>query len=542
MLGILTIVAPSPSVGQDLDAIQAGLAAAEAAHRAGDSGRALALYDQVLTTDANNDRALQESARLLWSSWSRAEALKRYERVAALRPLDREETIEFATWLVDSEQAARALKMVSPIARQPPFDRAAVLAEGRALSGSGRRRQARRSAAELLAENPNDIDALNLMAASHHWGDTPEFAREWYERVLALDPENFAAQLGMSGLLARGDPAAARRIVDEMVQRHGRNKWIDGIDASLRGFRRPTMATGYYEKGTDADRFDVYFGQLSWDLSNARRLELTAASSRSRLGPPGTPEGTVQSGQAVWEFPVRPKHRLSIKGGLANRTDTRGESGVTPYGSATYAWGVGERTQGEISAGADPYVLALSTLGGVVDVVGVSANATRSFASAFSIKAAASMAKVLVKDGSDGDRWEARLDMRRVWRIRDLVPVEASYSFHHFEHPTGIATPGYFAPRRFTAHSLKGGVSGAVPPRLTGRRLSFSVSATYMKMAYGETRDTSLGGTFMAAFHLGNGVEIGALLVRSNGSMTVGWPAAVATEIGFGLRYVPPRR
>jgi tetratricopeptide (TPR) repeat protein len=517
------------------------LAAAAAARAAGDDARALQSYDQALAAEPRNATALRESARILWRLWNRAEALRRYRALAAVRPLDADEAAEFAGWLVDNAEPGPVLALVDPLLEQTPGHRGLRLARARALSALERRGEARAEALRVLERYPDDVEACNLIAGTYHWGGQPEFAREWYERALAADPGNFAAELGLSTLDATADPRAAAGAVDRMVARHGHNVWIDQVATSLASDARPTLATGYYERESEQERFRVVFGQLTWKLGSARSLELTAAQAVSRIGS-SIDDGTLASGQAVYTFPGGPRQRWIAKGGLALRTDEAGASRLSPYGAATWEWGVGEKLRGQIAAGADPYVLAVTSLTGALDIAGTSALVQRRFASGFSLEARGGAALLLLADAPDGHRWEAQFKARQEWRLFGRAPADLSYSYSHFEHPDPVQSPGYFAPRRFSSHTLQAGVSGAIPPRLSGRRFAFSVSAAYSRMSYATIEDSSFSGTAMGAFHLGNGLEIGALLIRSNGSLTVGWPASESTQLGFGIRFVPQPR
>lgn len=543
LIGTVFALVSAHSIGaDDARTAEQRLAEADAAHRAGQSDIALGLYDQVLTDDSRNERALKGSAQLLKSSGNLGAALDRYERLAVVRRLTPVEVLELGGWLLENQQGDRALKLVSPFVKEQPADSRFRLVEARALSSLGKRDVARSIARGVLAADPRNVEAMNLIASTYHWGYGPEFAREWYERALTVDPENFTAQLGLTALDARADPAAARRAIEEMRSQRGRDKWIDGVAAALDGNSRPTVASGYYQRESEKDLLDVYFGQLRWDLSRSRELELSATRSQGRVGPPGSAVGTVNAAQAVYAFPVRSRERLTLKGGLANRSDTLGKSEVLPFGSTYWEWGVGEKLSGYIAAGADPYVLTLSSVDGTVDLVGTAASVQRKFPSGLQVQLQASTARVLVKAGEDANRWEGRFQVSREWRVRGAAPLSVAYTFNHFEHDRAIKSPGYFSPRRFTGHTLQGKFAGAIPPRLSGRRLTFSLAGTYTRMVYGAIHDTSLGGELILAFHLGQGLEIGGLIARSDGSVTVGWPDSTSTRIGFGLRYVPPRR
>jgi len=543
LVGAVFLLASAQTMPEDAArAYEKRLAEADAAHRAGQFEIALGLYDQVLTDDARNERALKASAHLLKSTGNLGAALDRYQRVAAVRGLMPDETLELGGWFLENQQADRALALILPLVKEAPADARFRLIEARALSSLGKREAARTVARGVLAADPKNVEAMNLIAATYHWGYGPEFAREWYERALRVDPHNFTAQLGLTALDARADPVAARRTIEQMQSRRGRDKWIDGVAAALDGNPRPTVATGYYQRESEKDLLDVYFGQLRWNLSRSRDLELSATRSQGRVGPPGSAVGTVNAAQAAYAFPVRSRERLTLKGGLANRSDTLGKSQVLPFGSTYWEWGVGEKLSGFVAAGADPYVLTLSSVDGTVDLVGTAASLQRKFSSGFQVQVQASAARVLVNGGEDANRWEGRFQVSREWRLRGAAPLSVAYTFNHFEHDRPIRSPGYFAPRGFTGHTLQGAFAGAIPPRLSGRRLTFSLTGNYTRMAYGGIHDTSLGGELVLAFHLGQGLEMGGLIARSNGSVTVGWPASTSTRIGFGLRYVPPRR
>ena len=101
--GLLSIAAPSLRAAPDP-------AAADAAFDAGDSARALVLYDEILAADPNDANALLRSGKLL--SWDRKydEALARYERALTRDPKNSEVELERAKVLLWSRRYDEAIR------------------------------------------------------------------------------------------------------------------------------------------------------------------------------------------------------------------------------------------------------------------------------------------------------------------------------------------------------------------------------------------------------------------------------------------------
>ena len=140
LIGTVFALVSAHSIGaDDARTAEQRLAEADAAHRAGQSDIALGLYDQVLTDDSRNERALKGSAQLLKSSGNLGAALDRYERLAVVRRLTPVEVLELGGWLLENQQGDRALKLVSPFVKEQPADSRFRLVEARALSSLSER-------------------------------------------------------------------------------------------------------------------------------------------------------------------------------------------------------------------------------------------------------------------------------------------------------------------------------------------------------------------------------------------------------------------
>lgn len=126
-------------------------------------------------------------------------------------PKDDQARVQYAQVLVDLREYARALDALKAL---PPkaLDAEARFLQAQAQSGLGQHRQALRTLRGVLAADPEDIDALGLMAYQYEMLKDYAAAEKTYARLLAIDESRDEVRLRLATLnlkLNRPDRALA---------------------------------------------------------------------------------------------------------------------------------------------------------------------------------------------------------------------------------------------------------------------------------------------------------------------------------------------
>jgi len=119
--------------------------------------------------------------------------------------------------VVAEESSARSTVVVSPGDAGPVLH--PMLPQAYAALQSGQLEQAQRLYQDVLAAEPKNIDAvLGLAAIAVRQGNSEEATRR-YLHVLELEPQNALAHSGLIALLGRADPVAAESRLKQLISR-----------------------------------------------------------------------------------------------------------------------------------------------------------------------------------------------------------------------------------------------------------------------------------------------------------------------------------
>ena len=157
-------------------------------------------------THFNRGLALARAGRLL-------DAKDAYDRALRLEPDLVEAIVDRALVELELNQLDGALSDLTRAVELGRKDLGVLAARGETLARLGRRAEAERDFATLLARNPDD-PVVRVARGMTRVATNPEGARSDFERVLAQDPRHAAANYGLALLIRAKDPRAAVRHLD----------------------------------------------------------------------------------------------------------------------------------------------------------------------------------------------------------------------------------------------------------------------------------------------------------------------------------------
>lgn len=518
-----------------------GFSRAETLFAAGQKYEAAQVLAGLLAKEPGNVRAARRAAEIYWSmGWGNTsvQCLDELEKNVAL---DRETALQRAHYLHFSGETRRAHDEYAKLVASEPEDKIARLGLAQTLTGLNKRGQAREEARKVLKAEPRDPEALVVMGKTYLWTQDAAHSRSWFKRALDVDPDYYPAKLGLAELDSGADPAYAAPLLAELQAKKPGDSWLKSLSLGVEKPAPPGF-TGVFDRySTDALEIETWVARGQRKLARGRSAEFAYVRNSSRYGA-SAPSAHVGAGLAQFQLPVAPGQRLTLLGGIAKRTDTRGESDTVPVGILTWAWGNGRVFEGSLDAGYRPYALGLATLdSSIMETTGAASMAAHA-PGGFVAKLSGSVANVAPKTGDATTRWSVLADVGKSWPLAGIVPVSLGYTFSHTEHADQIQSLGYFAPLTSTGNSFYAAVAGAVPPRQSGKRLEFMLSARYNLQSYDTVDDESFTGQVGLRFHAGNGLQLVFSAGKTDGSLKAGFPASKGTQISAAVVWEPPRK
>lgn len=326
------LAAAQPSVRAAADPV-----AADEAFDAGESAKALSLYDEILAGDPGNVHALLRSGMLL--SWDRKydEALSRYDRA-----LTRE-----------------------------PHDEKVLLERGKVLLWSRRYDEAIASFDAVLKRNPKEPWALCGTAQAYAWRGRNAEARPFYERALAADPNLKEAQLGLGYVdLEEGDTSSALARATALEARYPDDAEVADLDKAVRRARAPWVQIGYdHVDDSDDNRMNTYRAEGGFALP--ARLDLRFGYAHSDLHGPvpasADADATADTLYGVLGWQPKPRHRGELRLGAMALTDSAGADRTTGIGGVSYSFPMATWT-GRASVARDPFLYSPRIVDNRIDV------------------------------------------------------------------------------------------------------------------------------------------------------------------------------
>jgi tetratricopeptide (TPR) repeat protein len=355
-------------------------AAADAAFDAGESAKALALYDEILAENPNDVDALLRSGKLL--SWDRRydEALARYEKALAL----------------------------------DPHNESVLLERGKVLLWSRRYDEAVSAFELVLQENPTEPWALCGTAQAYAWRGQNAKARPYYERALAADPNLKEAQLGLAYVdLEEGDTSSALARSKLLSAKYPDDAEVAELDRAVRRARAPWIQVGYeHLDDSDGNRMDTYRAEGGFPVPARMDLRFGYAYFDLRGPVPGSSDAYASADTlyGVWGWQPKAGHRGELRLGAMRLTDTAGSERTTAVGGVSYAFPMAAWT-GRATVGFDPFLYSPQILDNEIDVTAVTFSASGLAAPRVQVEADAGFG-----DFSDGNtRWNADAGAWYVW-------------------------------------------------------------------------------------------------------------------------------
>jgi len=327
---LLAVLAPAVRAAPDP-------AAADAAFDAGESARALALYDEILAADANDVNALLRSGKLL--SWDRRfdEALARYDRALAREPDNAEVLLERGKVLLWSRRYDEAV---------PAFDR-------------------------VLRIKPNEPWALCGTAQAYSWRGRGREARPYYERALAAQPGMKEALLGLAYLdLEDGDTTKALERSKALEAADPKDPEVVELGKQVRRARAPWVQIGW-DGADDSDGNSMSTYRAEGGFALPARMDLRFGYAHSDLSGPVPPAGDVNASAdslyGVLGWRPRSRHRGELRLGAMRLNDDLGGERTVGTGGLSYSFPMAAWT-GSAAIAHDPFLYSPRILGNEIDV------------------------------------------------------------------------------------------------------------------------------------------------------------------------------
>lgn len=330
ILGVL--LARSPEVVAAPDP-----AAADAAFDAGDTARALPLYDEILAANPGDVNALLRSGKLL--SWDRKydEALARYDRALTREPNNTAVLLERGKVLLWSKRYDEAI---------PAFDR-------------------------VLRADPKEPWALCGTAQAYAWRGRGHEARPFYERALAAQPGMKEALLGLAYIdLEAGDTSKALERSNALNAIAPTDPEVVELAKQVRRARLPWVQIGWDgSDDSDENRMRTYTAEGGLGLPS--RLDIRFGYAHTDLhGPiPSNTDANAGADQlyGVLSWLPRPGHRVDWRLGAARLTDSNGLERTVGVGGISYTFPLAG-WNGRAAVARDPFLYSPQILDNAIDV------------------------------------------------------------------------------------------------------------------------------------------------------------------------------
>ncbi|HZN54357.1 MAG TPA: tetratricopeptide repeat protein [Candidatus Polarisedimenticolaceae bacterium] len=311
--------------------------AAQEAFEAGDTERALALFDEILAANPSDVNALLRSGMLL--SWSRRfdDALARYDRALAVEPANAKVLLE----------------------------------RGKVFLWSRRYDEAIESFDKVLRIDPKEPWALCGTAQAYAWSGRSGQARPYYERALAAQPDFKEAELGLAYLeLEDGDSSAAQDRSKRLSAAYPDDRDVADLAAQVRRARAPWIQIGW-DRSSDSDDIRMNTYRLEGGLALPARLDARFGVAHSDLRGPsagGAGESAdAESLYAVLGWTPSRRHRGEARLGVTRLTDPSDRERTTGTGGVSYAFPIG-RWDARASVARDPLLYSPEILDNDIDI------------------------------------------------------------------------------------------------------------------------------------------------------------------------------
>ena len=383
-----TVVACLIGTGPNLQAAP-DRQAADAAFDAGDSTRALALYDEILADNPGDINALLRSGKLL--SWDRKydAALQRYDTALTRDPHNTEVELERAKVLLWSGRYDEAIR---------GFDR-------------------------VLKTSPQEPWALCGTAQAYQWSGRGRDARPYFERALAADPAMKGALMGLAYLdLEDGDTAMAHDRVIQLKKTDPADPEVVELDKQVRRARAPWVQIGW-DGAADSDDNTMYTYRAEGGFSIPARMDLRFGYAHADLHGPAfdntppppvlvNPDANASAdtlyGVLGWQPKVR--HRGELRLGAMTLSDSSGSERTTGIGGLSYAFPMAS-WNGRATVARDPFLYSPEILDNEIDVTSITLSASGRAAPSVQVEAGAGYGAF-----SDGNgRWNGEVGAWYVW-------------------------------------------------------------------------------------------------------------------------------
>jgi len=289
------------------------------------------------------------------------------------------------------------------------------------------------------------VPALIGMAQTHAWSGEHAAAREFYGRVLEVEPDNRAALLGLGYIdLWSGDSIAALRRARELEQRFPDDDEVAEFAQRARKAGGPAIWTSY-DTISDTDDNDLRIYRIGGSVGLPVGVVLSAGLDRYDMSDP-TGDATIDTFWAAARLRPGRGQSLLLSGGTDRRRETDGETQSEWIGAAEYAWGLDRPWQVRASATRQSlrYSPTITDNGILIDDLSLRVNGRvrgpwRVFGGA---------GQASFSDGNDRTRFWTGFFYR--WPLR-VFEFETGYRFDFMDFTEDL-DHGYFDPSGFTAH------------------------------------------------------------------------------------------
>lgn len=450
-LALCTVLAPLAGA-TDADV----LARARAAAAAGDTARAVALYDGLLAGAPDDVTLLNESAQQLSWAGRYDEALARYQRVLSARPDDRFALVERAKVLSWSGRYRESTDAFRALLAANPSDTEARLGLARSLSWSGDQAAARAEFERILAARPDDYEALLGLARTYAWSGRLDEARRLYQQAASATTDDKDARVGIAYLdLWEGDLGSAWVASGRLAAAYPGDRDVADLDQALRRALAPWFAAGWDQmEDTERNLLTASRLEVNGRLPNGMGIGISYVDYDVRSA---GERGTIDSLQARVDWSPRRRHRLEAMFGT-DRLGRPGQSGhfVSDWG-LRYAFPVALSWNGSIGARREPYRYSVPLIDNRIVVDSVTASVSGTLREDWLVNAG-----IDSWDVSDGNRRVAGdMQVRRRWRLGGST-VEAGGALRWLDWQYDLDS-GYFDPSAFLSVGAIGHAFGSLP-------------------------------------------------------------------------------
>ena len=494
VLGLLLATASEVRAAPDPEA-------AEAAFEAGDSARALPLYDEILAENPGDVDALLKSGKLL--SWDRKydEALARYDRA-----LTRE-----------------------------PGNTAVLLERGKVLLWSKRYDEAVPALALVLRSDPKDPWALCGTAQAYAWRGRGREARPYYERAVAAQPGMKEALLGLGYLeLEDGDTQGAFERSQALNVIAPDDPEVVELAKQVRRARAPFVQIGWDgSRDSDDNVMNTYRAEGGLALPARTDLKLGYAHTDVHGPVPGNDNanGGADALYGILGWQPKPGHRGELRLGAMRLTDSVGSERTTGIGGLAYSFPMAEWT-GRAALARDPFLYSPRILDNAIDVTSLTFGASGLATPHARIETNAGYGDF--SDGNTRLSADAGAWYRMSWPKRTLL-VGGVVRYLGF---SDELDNGYFDPTWLIAAMLSVRSDGSIGTSRWQYETALEAGAQSFSLHGAATSHEPLFSVYgLVARPLGHGVSFQVFAAFSNSSAASG-PGFSSRSGGVRLRYV----